>query len=81
MELAYWILVFTNGQQFNIESEITERKDFLKHLENRGIFASDNGYITLQKDKGVELLDIKGNQLFSVQKTTVGPSAKIWRLA
>lgn len=83
MELNYWRLIFTNGQEFIVESEIPDRVKFLKHLEAKGLFGGAAKFLTLKKSEDTESLDIMTDKLFSVQKAKDGSLAnqtKKWKL-
>lgn len=80
MELNYYRLIFSNNQEFMVESNY-DTDGFIKGL-NSGVFKS-NDYISLQLKEG-EPLNLKMSQLFSVQKiakTLVGNQTRIWRIA
>ena len=86
MELKnFYRLVFTNSQEFFIESGVEDTEVFLKELEGKGLFKSGTGYVVLQIKGNPESdqILIRSDKLFSVQKARegiVGAQTKLWRL-
>lgn len=81
----FYRLVFTNGQEFFIESENKKTETFLKELTNSGLLSLGSDYISIQRvdvDSNDPLNLVKAH-LFSVQKVNaspIGAQTKLWRL-
>jgi hypothetical protein len=87
MELNYYQLIFTNGREYFVESEVSDVKAFRKLLASGGTFSKEE-YIDLQLQGGdptviSDPVGIKADKLFSVQKArtgVIGIQTKKWRL-
>ena len=82
MELiSFYRLIFTNQQEFFIESDVKETDSFLKILTSAGVLG-ESAYIILQLKDG-DPIHMRSDKLFSVQrvqKGIVGAQTKLWRL-
>lgn len=89
MELKFFQIIFNNGKEFFVESQIGNDISFLLTLEEGG---KHRDFISLQKvtsgptdrQYNDNALNIKRDELFSVQevsKELIGAQSKRWRLA
>lgn len=81
MELKnnFYRIVFTNSQEFFVESAIEQTESFLMELKEKGAFT---GFITLQRQDS-DPVNISANCLFSVQRSRegmIGAQTKLWKL-
>lgn len=82
MELTYYRLNFTNGQEYFIESDISEQDDLLGSIIGNRLLGPSKQFIRLQL-KDSDPVDISFDKLFSVQKAPkgmIGAQTKLWRL-
>lgn len=87
MELKnFYRLVFTNGQEYFIESEQDDTSSFLKKLSSSGLLGLGSDYLTVQRadlKPDADPLNLVKAHLFSVQKVNaspIGATTKLWRL-